>query len=52
MTTADQALAAASEGLAVLAAEQRAGGSPETAEQLDALLDAAALIARDARKDA
>ena len=47
MVTRDQALAAAAEGLAVLASEQQAGGTPETSEQLDALLDAAALIARD-----
>ncbi|MER6098370.1 hypothetical protein ABT154_21430 [Streptomyces sp. NPDC001728] len=47
MVTADQALAAAAYGLTVLAAEKQAGGNPATDEQLDALLDAAALIARD-----
>ncbi|MFE7510163.1 hypothetical protein ACFU8I_02880 [Streptomyces sp. NPDC057540] len=45
--TADQALAAATYGLAVLAAEKQAGGGPETDEQLDALLAAAVLIAHD-----
>jgi len=47
MVTAGQALAAATYGLAVLAAEQQTAGSPETREQLDALFDAAAVIARD-----
>ncbi|MEU2236158.1 hypothetical protein [Streptomyces vietnamensis] len=42
-----QALAAAAEGLVVLAAEKQASGNPETDAQIDALLDAAALIARD-----
>lgn len=45
--SADQALAAATEALAVVAAEKQAGGGPATDEQLDALLDAAAVIARD-----
>lgn len=47
MVTRDQALAAASEGLAVLAAEKEAGGTKETDAQLDALLDAAIVIAHD-----
>ncbi|MEU2075446.1 hypothetical protein [Streptomyces sp. NPDC013489] len=47
MVTADQALAAAAHGLVVLGAEQQAGASPETREQLEALFDAATLIARD-----
>ncbi|WP_327160528.1 hypothetical protein [Streptomyces zaomyceticus] len=48
MVTRDQALAAAAEGLAVLAVEkQRTGGDPETDAQFDALLGAAALIASD-----
>ena len=53
--SATQALAAATEGLAVLAAKKQradlAGGNPAIDAQLDALFDAAALIARDARKD-
>ncbi|MFB7605261.1 hypothetical protein [Streptomyces gardneri] len=52
----DRAFAAACEGLAVLFLEKRradqAGGDPETDDQLDALLDATTLIARDAREDA
>ena len=55
MVTAAQALAAAAHGLVVLAAEKRqadqAGGAPTTDKQLEALLDATAYIARDARKD-
>ncbi|WP_158710490.1 hypothetical protein [Streptomyces flavochromogenes] len=47
MVTADQALAAAAHGLVVLSAEQQANDSPETREQLEAVFDAAALIARD-----
>lgn len=51
MVTRDQALAAAAEGLAVLGAEKqqadKAGGNPETDDQLDALLDAVGLIARE-----
>lgn len=47
MVTADQALAAAAEGLAVLAAEKQASDNPATDAQLEALFDAAAVIARD-----
>jgi hypothetical protein len=51
----NQALAAACKGLAVLSVEKRradqADGNPVTDAQLDALLDAAALIARDTRED-
>ncbi|WP_328941549.1 hypothetical protein OG259_07700 [Streptomyces sp. NBC_00250] len=51
--SAGQALAAACEGLAVLALEKRqAGSTPETDAQLDALLAAAAVIAQDIREDA
>ncbi|MFE6785167.1 hypothetical protein ACFVFF_23210 [Streptomyces sp. NPDC057680] len=50
MITADQALAAACEGLAVLEAQKRQG-DPEAAAQLEALLPAAALIARDIREE-
>ncbi|GGU91114.1 hypothetical protein GCM10010275_30230 [Streptomyces litmocidini] len=49
MVTPDQALALAAEGLAVLVAEQQAGGTPETDMQFDAVLDAAIVIARDIR---
>ncbi|MBX9425449.1 hypothetical protein [Streptomyces lateritius] len=49
--TPDQALAAAAHGLVVLAAEKQqadqAGGNPVTDEQLNALIEAAAVIARD-----
>lgn len=48
MIARDQALAAAAEGLAVLATEkQQTGGDPTIDAQLDALLDAAFLIASD-----
>jgi hypothetical protein len=46
MVTPDQALAAACEGLAVLEAKKQQG-DPEAAAQLDALLDAATVIARN-----
>ncbi|MFE6815264.1 hypothetical protein [Streptomyces sp. NPDC057677] len=46
MITADQALALACEGLAVLEARKQQG-DPEAAAQLEALFDAAVVIARD-----
>lgn len=48
MVTADQALAAAAEAFAVLSIEkQRTGGNPKTDAQINALFDAATVIARD-----
>ncbi|WP_158506256.1 MULTISPECIES: hypothetical protein [Streptomyces] len=50
MVTADQALAAACAGLAVLSVKQQQG-DPEAGAQIEALNDAAALIARDIREE-
>ncbi|MBB4985003.1 hypothetical protein [Streptomyces nymphaeiformis] len=48
MVTADQAIAAAAEAVAIVAAKRH--GADDQA-QVDALLDATALIARDVRED-